>query len=379
MYKEKKVVALIAAAGKGRRMGSSKPKQFLTLGDKTILEKSTEAFENNASVDDIYIISSPEYTEEIENLPYTKIKKVVEGGLTRQESVFRGLKEIQADINTAVVLIHDAARPYVSKSLLNKIIESSYEKKAVIPVIPVTDTIKITEDREIISTPDRDNLFSAQTPQGFDLELVVKAHKQAEEDKFNGTDDAQLVERMGVKVSIVRGEEQNIKITTPDDLPDRKRLVGLGFDVHAFSDNRDLILGGVMIPYKRGLLGHSDADVLTHAFMDAILGALNLGDIGTNFPDTDQKYKDIKSTLLLEKVGELMTKKGYTLENADLIIIAEKPKMKDHSANMKKHLAKALNVGSDTISIKATTTEGLGFTGREEGIAAQAIVQLTKI
>lgn len=378
MYKGKKVAALIAAGGRGQRMGSSGFKQFLNIGDKTLLEKSTEAFESSASVDSIYIILPQGYTSRDKSLGFSKIRKVIEGGETRQQSVYNGLKSIWEDKDhfTDMVLIHDAARPYINSRVIDDVMEGVFQTGGAVPAVPVKDTVKVAVDGRVVSTPDRTTLFSAQTPQGFDLRVITDAHQKAIEEGFAGTDDAQLVERIGFPVEIVAGDESNIKITTPEDMPDEGRLVGLGFDVHAFSENRDLILGGVKIPYDKGLLGHSDADVLTHALIDAILGALNLGDIGTNFPDTDQQYKDIRSTLLLEKVRDLMTQRGYTLENADLIIVAEKPKMKDHISKMRKSLAGVMKTDPDRISIKATTTEGLGFTGREEGIGAQAIIQL---
>ena len=381
MYKGKKVVALIAAAGIGRRMGTSTPKQFLNIGKKTILETATEAFDNSVSVDAIYVIAGASYVDElkrslIDEGAFNKIDNIIKGGSTRQESVNKGLCFVKDDFD--IILIHDAARPYVSTDLIERIIESVYEYDSVIPAIATKDTIKIVDDDTILDTPDRSHVYCAQTPQGFYSNIIVKAHKMAETENFVGTDDAQLVERMGQKVHIIDGEEKNIKVTTQEDLPQRERAVGMGFDVHAFADHRDLILGGVKIPYKKGLQGHSDADVLTHALMDAILGALNLGDIGTNFPDTDMKYKDVSSILLLKEVADLMTKKGYTLENADMVIVAEKPKMKDHAAKMKDKLARILKVKPSVISIKATTTEGLGFTGKEEGIGSQAIVQLIK-
>ncbi len=375
MYEGKRVVALIAAAGNGQRMGSSKPKQYLNLGNKNLLEKSTEAFEMNASVDDIYIIASSEYPDEIKKLSFSKIKKITEGGRTRQQSVYNGLKSI--DGHADIVLIHDAARPYLKSALIDDVIKAVINNGAAIPALPVKDTIKITDNEYITETPDRDSLYSAQTPQGFDIALIIAAHEKARDDNFTGTDDSQLVERLGHKVLLVNGDEKNSKITVREDM-EPGRLVGIGFDVHAFAENRDLILGGIKIPYERGLWGHSDADVLTHALMDAILGALNLGDIGTNFPDTDERYKGISSVLLLEKVRDMMIQKGYTLENADLIIVAEKPKMKEHTSLIRENLAEIMSVNPDKISIKATTTEGLGFTGREEGIGAQAIVQLLK-
>jgi len=378
MYNGKRVAVLIAAAGTGERMNSALPKQFLSIEGKTLLEKSTEAFENNASVDDIYIVTGSRYVNLIKKESCQKIRKVIEGGSTRQESVHAGLEQIEK--NTDIVLIHDAVRPYVSKEQIDRIIEAACHKGAVIPAVPVSDTVKIVDGEKIINTPDRATLYSAQTPQGFEFTLIREAHKNAAEKGIVSTDDAMLIEGTDHPVYIISGDVKNTKITYADDLHDKESLVGLGFDVHEFVDDRDLIIGGTELPYERGLKGHSDADVLTHALMDAILGALDLGDIGTNFPDTDMQYKDIKSTILLKKVHGMMTQKGYTLGNADLIIVAEKPKMQEYIPAMKKNLAEVLRTAdADRISIKATTTEGLGFTGREEGIGAQAIVQLIKI
>ena len=381
MYKGKKIVVLIAAAGNGRRMGTATPKQFLSIGDKTLLEKATEAFDNSASVDAIYIIAGQNYMADVKasltnSQDQSKVKDVIKGGSTRQESVLNGLNRIRDEAD--IVLIHDAARPYISTGLIERIIQGVFEHHAVIPAIPAKDTIKIVNGDMVGDTPERSKVYCAQTPQGFDTNIILKAHEEAKTNGFVGTDDAQLVERLEEKVHIIEGEEKNIKVTIKGDLPQSKRNVGIGFDVHAFAEDRDLILGGVNIPYVKGLQGHSDADVLTHALMDAILGALALGDIGTKFPDTDMKYKDASSLLLLKEVADLMTKKGYTLENADMVIVAEKPKMMNHIGKMKDKLAGILDVKPEQISIKATTTEKLGFTGREEGIAAQAIVQLIK-
>lgn len=386
MYKEKKVVALIAAGGVGQRVGGSQPKQFIEIEEKSIIEHAIEAFIQSASIDDIYVISKEELIPDLkEILPshiLDKVSGIVAGGGTRQESVLNGLNYlIESDENylsetNYVVLVHDAARPYITPELIENVVAGVYEYDAVIPVMPVKDTIKQIKDNVIVSTPNREELYAAQTPQGFDLELLKFAYDKAKSDGFVGTDDAQLVEYAGTKVHIIEGDNKNIKITTVDDLPSPKRVVGLGFDVHAFEIGRPLILGGIDIPYDKGLLGHSDADVLTHALMDAMLGAMNLGDIGTNFPDNDMKYKDISSIFLLNKVVGLMEEKGYIIENADLVIVAEKPKMKDYIPSIEQNLAKVLNTDISRISIKATTTEGLGFTGREEGIGSQAIVQL---
>lgn len=393
MYKEKKVTALIAAGGTGQRLGGDQPKQFLKLGEKTIIELAIEAFLNSAFIDFVFVISKEELISELkEILPddiLDKLSGIVVGGDTRQESVANGLDEISnadLDVTNHIVLVHDAARPYVTPELVDRVVADAYMYDAAIPAVPVKDTIKKVNDGVISNTPNRSELYAAQTPQGFDYNILKSAYEKAKADNFVGTDDAQLVEYLYENqesndnnfIHIIEGENTNIKITTPEDLPDFNRLVGLGFDVHAFCEDRDLILGGIKIPYDKGLLGHSDADVLTHALMDAILGALNLGDIGTNFPDTDMKYKDISSIKLLDKVTDLMKKKGYTLENADLVIVAEKPKMKDHIPTIRKSLAEVMDVDEWRISIKATTTEGLGFTGREEGIGSQAIVQLIK-
>lgn len=381
MYNNKKVTVLIAAAGTGQRMGADKPKQFLKLGNKTIIQKTIEAFINSASIDCIYVITKPELKSDIKNiLPsdiYNKIDAFIDGGNTRQESIFNGLSALsQMD---EIILIHDAARPYVTPSLIEDIVRAVDKHGAAIPVIPVKDTIKEVKDSIVTNTPIRSNLFGAQTPQGFEYGILMEAYEKAIKEKFVGTDDAQLVEYLGRNVHIVEGNNENIKITTVDDLPNNKRVVGLGFDVHGFDSNRDLILGGIKIPYNKGLLGHSDADVLTHALMDAMLGALNLGDIGTNFPDTDNAYKDISSIRLLNNVNRLMKEAGYFIENIDMVIVAEKPKMKEYIPIIKENISEVLNIDNSRVSIKATTTEGLGFTGREEGIGAQVIVQLISL
>ena len=267
-----------------------------------------------------------------------------------------------------IVLIHDGVRPYVEMEHVIAVARAAVKSRAAVLAVPAKETVRhITE-----GTLDRSKLYNVQTPQGFRLGELLKAYKSAFEDGFYGTDDAGLMERMGIMPEIVLGSPENVKITTPGDLRQNMKI-GTGFDVHSFSENRKLILGGVEIPYEKGLLGHSDADVLTHALMDALLGALALGDIGKHFPDTDDRYKGADSIKLLEHVTELVKSKGYSLGNCDITVICQRPKLAGYIDAMRMRLANAMGAPVDSVSIKATTTEKLGFTGRGEGIAAEAV------
>jgi 2-C-methyl-D-erythritol 4-phosphate cytidylyltransferase/2-C-methyl-D-erythritol 2,4-cyclodiphosphate synthase len=273
--------------------------------------------------------------------------------------------------------------------VINALIEAAAMHGAAAVGVPVKDTIKIVTENCVSAGPARDNLYSMQTPQGFRKALINSAFEKAYEENFYGTDETSLLERLNEKVYIVKGDYSNIKITTIEDIavaeamlkmnPDKDpggstMRVGTGYDVHAFAKNRKLILGGVEIPFERGLMGHSDADVLLHAIMDALLGACALADIGKYFPDTDENYRGISSLILLEKVGDLIGSEGYEICNIDATVIAERPKIAPYIHQMIKHIAEVLKIQEDKVNIKATTTEGLGFIGREEGIAAQAIV-----
>lgn len=326
--------------------------------------------------DFIYVVTHPDYVVECEDaLP--KNVTVLAGGKERQDSVASGLSALIADHpQTDYILIHDGARPYVTKQVIESTLDQTIKTGAAIAAVPVKDTIKqVTEDG--IVTPDRSQLFAAQTPQGFETKLILKAYALAEAQGFVGTDDAQLVERTGHKVSLAQGDYANIKITTPEDLP-KKYLAGTGFDVHPLVEGRPLILAGITIPFEKGLLGHSDADVLTHAIMDALLGAAGLGDIGQHFPDTDPAYKGISSIALLQHVVGLLDKKNLELGNLDATIIAQRPKMAPYHDAMINRLAQILKCPAEKINLKATTTEKLGIPGREEGIAAEAICTLTQ-
>ena len=445
MYNGKKVIVLIMAAGIGNRFGAGVPKQYVTVGDEPMVLLTYRAFANNEFVDDIFLVCAEDkmqYCKKIFNdhreklgKGFDKIKDFICGGETRQESVFLGLDYLnQSYSSNSIVLIHDAARPFVSDELIERVIHSAYCSGSAIPGVPENDTLyKVLLDEAAYSgaadagaiddearnresndvdacgdsacgvdsdekkygnglgyymrkVVDRNEYRRVQTPQGFVMNFIYDAHRAARADGYTGTDDGSLLKWRGKSVTVVEGDPANIKITTQDDLcttqaafnNQHELRVGSGFDVHAFADDRKLILGGVEIPYEKGLLGHSDADVLTHALMDAMLGALSLGDIGHHFPDTDEQYKGISSLILLESVLGLISEKGWEIVNVDLTIIAEKPKMKPHISDIIKRLSEVLAIPEDCIGLKATTTEGLGFTGREEGIGSQATVLLMK-
>ncbi|MHB9038313.1 MAG: 2-C-methyl-D-erythritol 2,4-cyclodiphosphate synthase [Armatimonadota bacterium] len=431
--------ALIPAAGRGERFGRGSNKVFADIAGKPILAHTLSVFESCDAIGEIIIVTGEREIEAVGELVdrfgFTKVRHIVAGGDQRQDSVRRGLEMVTSDI----VAIHDAARPMVTCEIIERSIEEARRSGACIAAVPVIDTIKSTlsqpspsqgegvkfpllkkegvRGRLLVSgTVDRANLYSVQTPQTFRTELVRWAYEQAFADGFYATDDAALVERMGESVAIVQGSYDNIKITTPSDvelasmkllrdhLPGDDRLSsetgpvsqskqvgsphwglgggeqrsGLGFDVHALVQGRKLILGGVDVPYEKGLMGHSDADVLVHAIMDALLGAAALGDIGVHFPDSDPVYRGISSMKLLSHVGELLDQNGWRVTNIDAVVICERPKIAAHVPEMVRGIAKCLCTEPNRISIKGTTTEKLGFTGRGEGIACQAIATLYK-
>lgn len=382
MFNNKSVTALIAAAGSGSRMKSDIPKQFLKIDNLPILIKTLDKFEKNIYVDDIIIVTRECDIQSVINLTkeygITKLKAVVAGGDTRQASIINGLDNVTCDI----VLIHDGARPFVTDTQITEVIKAVDNSKAATLGIPVTDTIKKANSNIITDTIDRSDLYSIQTPQGFDTELIKSAHKRAFEQGLTVTDDCSVVEAMNYPIKIVQGSPTNIKITTPDDLiiaggitktEEKKMRIGMGYDVHRLTADRKLILGGVDIPYELGLLGHSDADVLIHAIMDAMLGSVALGDIGKHFPDTDEKWRGADSRALLREVNNLLLEKHAKVINIDATVIAQKPKLEGYIQQMIKNIAEDLGLPIDCISIKATTTEKLGFCGRGEGIAAEAV------
>lgn len=381
------VCVIIAAAGQGKRMGSTVNKVFLPLAGKSVLAHSVLAASAVPAVSKLIITASSEEIETVSNM-MTQLNlalpwQIVAGGSERQYSIANALTVVPD--NAQIVVVHDGARPLASTTLFEQVITAACQHQAAIVAVPVKDTIKSADEAGIVTgTPDRRTLRAVQTPQAFSAELLKTAYAQAAAEKYLGTDDAALVERLGVKVKIVAGNYENVKITTPEDLRFAEMLMakqeevktmircGIGYDVHRLVPERKLILGGTEIPYILGLEGHSDADVLLHAIKDALLGAAGLGDIGRHFPDTDGQYKDISSLKLLVKVRALLAAHGYLVNNVDATIVAQKPKLAPYIEQMNHNIAQALDIAVGQVNVKATTTEGLGFAGQGQGIAAYA-------
>lgn len=374
-----RVGVVIAAAGEGKRMGAEGNKVLLPLRGRPMLQYSIECFAAMEEVTDLVVVTRAVDLELVRELARqaapSRSVQVVAGGAERQESVYLGLKVLPLD--TDWVIIHDGARPFINPELVRRELEAAFVHKAVGLAVPVKDTIKRVQEGFVVDTLNRAELWAMQTPQIFSFELILAAHERARELGLQATDDCALVEKLGHPVYIAAGEYGNIKITTPDDLPRREEVsVGFGYDVHRLVADRPLVLGGVTIPYEKGLLGHSDADVLTHAIMDALLGAMGEGDIGEHFPDTDQRCAGISSMLLLRHVMDLVNAGGWEICSVDAVIMAQQPKLSPWKAAIRASLAQALGIAERHVSVKATTTEGLGFVGREEGIAVQAVAAL---
>lgn len=381
MYKGRRIGAIIAAAGSGSRMGGDKPKQFLNVDGIPVIAKTYRAFANCDMIDVIYVVTGEDMMQQCKNhmVPYLDTKQlkkfggIVSGGKERQDSVYNALIAVKEQGGVDYVLIHDAARPFVTGKIIETTVKAAESRDAAIVCVRPKDTIRTVDE-----TLDRRSLMIVQTPQGFRFDLLMNAYEKAYADGYYGTDDASLVERIGVHPALVEGSYANIKLTTREDLPSVTRI-GKGFDVHRLVEERKCIIGGVDIPNKKGLLGHSDADVLTHAIMDALLGAAALGDIGRIFPDSDEQFKDADSIKMLEQVGYMIREKGYGISNIDATVICERPKISPYVEEMIENIAKALKIDSDRINIKGTTTEKLGFTGRKEGIAAEAVCILNTL
>lgn len=371
-----KISLILACAGKGARSGYQKNKLFFSTDNKTLLEKTLDAFINSKLIDQIIISASKEDFEFIKSLVGQKAL-VVLGGATRTESVKNALKEATGE----VVLIHDGARPFVSHKLIKDCIDTAKEFGSAIPIIPTPNTILKKNGSFVSEYLGKDELCSVQTPQGFKTNLIIDAYARAGEVSFN--DDGEVYLKYIGKLATFDGDQKNVKITYAEDfnlLDNRPQTrTGVGFDCHKLVENRKLILGGITIPHDKGLLGHSDADVLTHAIMDAILSALSLRDIGYHFSDKDPKYKDTDSMKLLEQVLIMIKEKGYKVQSISATIMAEKPKLMSHIPTITQNLANALSICPNLVGIGATTLEGLGFVGREEGICAQATATLVLI
>ena len=376
--------AIVLAGGSGSRMGANRNKVLLELKGEPVIVRSLRAFQG--LVDGVVLVTRAEdipavrAAAEAAQLPVT----IVPGGDSRQASVWNGLCALPTECTH--VLIHDGARCLVDEGTIRRCMASVESCGTGVAAIPAIDTIKqVDADSVVTATPDRASLRAVQTPQGFTVDIIRRAHEAAMQEGFLGTDDASLVERLGLPVHLTLGDRRNIKLTTPEDMLMAEAFlpldfpalrVGQGYDVHRLVEGRDLILCGVKVPHTLGLLGHSDADVALHALMDAMLGAMALGDIGKHFPDTDERYRGISSMKLLEHVASLLQSHGARVTNCDVTIVAQKPKLLPYIQQMRENVAAALQLPLDRVNVKATTTERLAFEGREEGISAQAVCMI---
>jgi 2-C-methyl-D-erythritol 4-phosphate cytidylyltransferase/2-C-methyl-D-erythritol 2,4-cyclodiphosphate synthase len=386
------VTAIIAAGGAGLRLGAGVPKQLLDLGGLSILRRSVEAFAGHPHVDDVIVALPPELVD----APPLQLGegmrfRAIRGGARRQDSVANAFAAI--DAATTVVLVHDAARPFVSGDLITKAIDAAVEHGAAIAAQPVNDTVKrvIREGSRcaIAETLPRESIFLAQTPQAFRVEVLEHAIALGASG-VEATDEAALAERAGHTVHIVESDATNLKITTADDLAEARRRfagepsrvvmerIGTAYDLHRLVDGRPLILGGVTIPAQRGALGHSDADVVCHVATDAILGAASLGDIGRHFSDRDERWKDASSLDLLRRAVAMVHAAGFRVVNVDVVVILEQPKIAPHLDSIRTQLAGALDIAVERVSVKGKTNEGVDAIGRGEAIAAHAVALLTR-
>lgn len=382
------VTAIIVAAGRGVRAGGAGPKQYRDLAGRSVLARAVRAFLDHPSVSNVRVIIHADdadlYQESIDILSgHPKLMAPVTGGRERQDSVRLGLESLESE-PPEIVLIHDAARPFIDAATISRVIDTARSTGGAIAALPVFDTIKKADGKthpSIETTVSRDGLWRAQTPQGFGYRAILSAHRAAAGETL--TDDAAVAERVGMKVRLVAGSPDNMKITQAEDfgmaevLLGRKKAMaeyrtGHGFDVHEFEDGDAVVLCGVAVPHGKKLKGHSDADAGMHALTDAILGAIGAGDIGDHFPPSDNRWKGAPSRVFLEKARDLVAERGGTVVHCDVTLICEAPKIGPHRAAMRAALADIIGIALERVSVKATTTEELGFTGRREGIAAMA-------
>ena len=393
-----RTVALIVAAGRGHRVGGPLPKQYRELAGHPVLFHTIRAFASHAAIDAVRIVIHPDdealYQTAVSGLDSRFdgiVLAPVNGGETRQDSVRLGLESLAPDAPRAV-LIHDGARPMIDGALITRTLDALEGHIGAIAALPISDSIKRATAGDSLIDQDvaRTGLWRAQTPQSFRFEEILAAHRAAE--GRHATDDAAVAEIYGLSIALVKGSEENIKITTESDMTRAELMlqngsaaaaqsarvkVGMGYDVHRFAEEGDhLMLCGIRVPFERGIMSHSDGDVALHAVVDAILGALGEGDIGVHFPPSDEKWRDAKSDIFVAHALSLLAARRGTLDHVDITLICERPKLKDHRAAMQAHLASLLGLPHASVNLKATTTEKLGFTGREEGIAAQAVVTL---
>tara|TARA_B100001971_G_scaffold27745_1_gene22071 strand:+ start:491 stop:1630 length:1140 start_codon:yes stop_codon:yes gene_type:complete len=371
---------IILAAGDSKRLKSNTPKPFHIINNITLLEYSFDTFKNIREIKKTVIVYNKKHKKHLDKLRLKNILKVV-GGKTRQESTFKALKKIKR-MNCKKVIIHDAARPNPSKKLINKMISKLKKNDAVVPTIKVNDATKRAEKNIIFKNIQRNSLRFSQTPQGFTFKKIYEKHKKNINTIFD--DDSALFTEDDEKVITINGSKSNLKITDSEDLnifsnlKKRKTYSGIGFDIHKLVKGRKLYLGGIKVAYPLGLKGHSDADPVLHAIIDSLLGACGLGDIGKLFSDKNKKYKNIRSTTLLKKVVKLIKSINFSINNIDINIIAQKPKIKKYSKKMIQTISKLCEIDSNQVNIKGKTTEKLGLVGQGEAIASEVISSVTK-
>jgi len=376
-----RIATLIVAAGRGVRAGGGQPKQYRRLGGQSVLARALRPFLGHAAISEIRVVIHPDdrslYDRETAGLD---LADPVVGGATRHDSVRRGLEALAAGTSPPdIVLIHDAARCFVSTQVIDRVLAGIDDNCGAIPALPVADTLKRAIDGMVTMTVSRDALWRAQTPQGFPFPAILEAHRAASTTEM--TDDAAVAEAAELAVRIVEGEESNRKLTHASDFlhnedqeaPSFEPRVGSGFDVHRFTDGNHVWVCGVKVPHTQGLVGHSDADAGLHALTDALLGAIASGDIGKHFPPSDPKWKDASSDRFLAHAAALVATVGGRITHCDVTLICERPKLAPYIDAMRERIAEILEIDATRVSVKATTTEKLGFAGRGEGLAAQAV------
>ncbi|HEY4200261.1 MAG TPA: bifunctional 2-C-methyl-D-erythritol 4-phosphate cytidylyltransferase/2-C-methyl-D-erythritol 2,4-cyclodiphosphate synthase [Devosiaceae bacterium] len=391
MSRVKSIAAIVVAAGRGERATSAAnvtPKQYRLVANVPILSRTIKALLEVPAISVILPVIHADHAERYAGLSLSadKLLPPVTGGATRQASVLAGLMALSR-LRPDIVLIQDAARPFVDAELIDGVLAALAEHDAALPAMPVTDTIKKAPDGvTVTSTEDRHILYAAQTPQGFRYPQILSAHMRASTLPREFTDDASIAEWAGLSVALSRGSARNIKITHPEDFARAERLiagntvmetrVGTGFDVHAFEPGDAVWLGGIRIPHTAKLNGHSDADVALHALTDALYGALGEGDIGTFFPPSDPRWKGAASSIFLRHAAGLVAGRSGRIVNLDVTIVCQAPRIAPHVPAMKQAIADACGITAARVTIKATTSEGLGFTGREEGVVAMAVASI---
>ena len=376
-------IALVVAAGRGTRIGAPLPKQYLSLAGEPLLRHTLSALAAHPRISGVRVVIHPDDRERYEHAARgLDLLLPVPGGAQRQDSVRLGLESL-LELDPDVVAIHDGARPFVESAVVDRVLDAVEHAAGAIPALAVADTLKRGRDGHIVETVDRSHLWRAQTPQAFRFREILAAHRAAA--GLELSDDAAVAERAGLAVSLVAGSETNLKVTAPDDFARAEGMLlarlgdirtGQGFDVHPLGAGDHVWLCGIKVPHERALIGHSDADVGLHAITDAILGALGAGDIGQHFPPSDPQWRGAASDQFLCHAAALVAQRGGRIAHVDVTIICERPKVSPHRPAMIARIAEILGLAADRVSVKATTTEKLGFTGREEGIAAQAIATI---